>query len=92
MFLVGLNGYNQRLFEDSTVNKMHESLKLFKQARKCFVVSCLDKVNESAIWAGIGNVTFRSISPEFPEGDHTAERGDTETPKCFKRTNVRTQA
>lgn len=31
VFLVGLNGYNQRLFEDSTVNKMHESLKLFKQ-------------------------------------------------------------
>lgn len=31
VFLVGLNGYNQRLFEDSSVNKMHESLKLFKQ-------------------------------------------------------------
>lgn len=33
VFLVGLNGYNQRLFEDNSVNKMHESLKLFKQVR-----------------------------------------------------------
>ncbi|CAM9999882.1 unnamed protein product, partial [Discosporangium mesarthrocarpum] len=32
VFLVGLNGYNQRLFEDSNMNKMQESLKLFKQA------------------------------------------------------------
>ncbi|CAN0461726.1 unnamed protein product, partial [Hapterophycus canaliculatus] len=32
VFLVGLNGYNQRLFEDSRVNKMQESLALFKQA------------------------------------------------------------
>ena len=36
VFLVGLNGYNQRLFEDTSVNKMHESLKLFQQ------VGCLD--------------------------------------------------
>lgn len=31
VFLVGLNGYNQRLFEDSSVNKMQESLNLFQQ-------------------------------------------------------------
>eukprot|EP00752_Nemacystus_decipiens_P001424 g1404.t1 len=31
VFLVGLNGYNQRLFEDSSVNKMQESLTLFQQ-------------------------------------------------------------
>lgn len=34
VFLVGLNGYNQRLFEDSSVNKMQESLTLFQQVRK----------------------------------------------------------
>lgn len=33
VFLVGLNGYNQRLFEDTSENKMQESLKLFRQAR-----------------------------------------------------------
>ncbi|CAM9126625.1 unnamed protein product [Pylaiella littoralis] len=31
VFLVGLNGYNQCLFEDSSVNKMQESLALFQQ-------------------------------------------------------------
>ncbi|CAM9342168.1 unnamed protein product [Phaeothamnion confervicola] len=31
VFLVGLSGYNQRLFEDSDTNRMQESLKLFKQ-------------------------------------------------------------
>ncbi|CAN0273959.1 unnamed protein product, partial [Laminaria digitata] len=31
VFLAGLNGYNQRLFEDSSVNKMQESLNLFQQ-------------------------------------------------------------
>ncbi|CAN0526264.1 unnamed protein product, partial [Ectocarpus sp. 12 AP-2014] len=31
VFLAGLNGYNQRLFEDSSINKMRESLNLFRQ-------------------------------------------------------------
>jgi len=31
VYLVGLSGYNQCLYEDSTVNRMQESLKLFKQ-------------------------------------------------------------
>ncbi|CAM9169366.1 unnamed protein product [Choristocarpus tenellus] len=31
VFLAGLSGYSQPLFEDSTQNKMEESLKLFKQ-------------------------------------------------------------
>jgi len=31
VFLVGLNGYSQCLFEDTSINRMKESLKLFKQ-------------------------------------------------------------
>jgi G-protein alpha subunit len=33
VYLVGLSGYNQCLFEDASVNRMQESLRLFKQVR-----------------------------------------------------------
>ncbi|CAM9353694.1 unnamed protein product [Chrysoparadoxa australica] len=31
VYLVGLSGYNQRLFEESSINRLQESMKLFKQ-------------------------------------------------------------
>lgn len=34
IFLEGLSGYNQVLFEDNSVNRMHESLKLFDEVLK----------------------------------------------------------
>jgi len=34
IFLEGLSGYNQVLFEDNTVNRMHESLQLFEDIAK----------------------------------------------------------
>jgi G-protein alpha subunit len=35
VYLVGLSGYNQCLYEDASVNRMQESLKLFRQVRSC---------------------------------------------------------
>jgi G-protein alpha subunit len=40
VYLVGLSGYNQCLFEDASVNRMQESLKLFRQVRVCIVWVC----------------------------------------------------
>ena len=34
MFLVGLSGYNQLLFEDQTQNRMKESLALFREVKE----------------------------------------------------------
>lgn len=58
---MGLNGYNQRLFEDSNVNKMHESLKLFKQAS---IGIMSGQGQRELLRQEIGNVDVKSASPK----------------------------